>query len=488
MDQSQAPLLDALALSLSAADTSFAAPAHHRGRVIPSGLKPLLGKRVFAADLMTPKGLDDRTESAQSLQRAHELAAEAWGAELARYATGGSTQNLHTALAAVARPGDTVLIAANAHKAEFSALLFAGYEPVVLPVTVDAEWDIEHGVAPDTLRRALDANPAARAVIVVSPTYHGVTADIASLAALCHARGLPLLVDAAWGGAFGFSPRLPASPLALGADIVVSSLHKTMGALAQGSVLLARGGHVDLQRLALAYELFQTTSPSIPILASLDATRRDHALRGEKLWDGVLDLAADARRRLARIPGLRIWGRERLDGAGAFDLDESKITIDVARLGVTGYAVDDWLFAHGRITVGMADARHLLLLLALGSGKGDVRAIAKALKALVEALRTRPDTLPAAPPAIPRLNALGFDLAEPAARAFFGKTELVPYEACEGRVAAEIVAPAPPGIPRLVPGQRIDRTHVDWLVANRDAGMFVLDPADPAEHRIRVVA
>ena len=487
MDQIQTPILDALAAVERRPAIGFGAPGHHQGQAIPRGLKRLIGARAFQADTLTPKGLDDRTESLAAVQRAHEIAAEAWGADIARFVTGGSSQSIRTALAGVARPGETVVLASNSHKAEFAACLAGGLNPVVAPVTVDAEWDLEHGVPVATLERTLAEHPDAKAVVVVSPTYFGVTCDIARLAAVAHARRVPLIVDAAWGGAFGFSPRLPANPLALGADIAVASLHKTMGGLGQGSILLARGNLVDQERLALAFELFETTSPSVPILASLDATRRDHATKGAALWADLLDLAGELRAELAKVAGVPIWRRERLDGDGAFDLDESKVTLDIARLGVAGYAADDWLYAKHRINIGLSDAHHLLAIIGLGTSRSDIRHLAAGVADLVEKLSADRTILPPAP-AVPRAGALGFEMAMPGPDAFFAACEKVRYEEAEGRIAAEIIAPAPPGVPRLVPGQRISAAHVHFLVAHRNAGAFILDPADPSEHQIRVVA
>ena len=488
MDQSQAPLVEALALIEGRSMVGFGAPGHSQGHAVPRGLRPLLGSRLFRADVLTPKGLDDRTEGTLAVQRAHEIAAEAWEADIARYVTGGTTQSLHIALAAIARAGDTVLIASNAHKAEFAVALFMGLNPVVLPVEVAVDWDLEHGVAPQTLAAALDANPEAKAAIVVSPTYYGVTSDIPNLAAVAHAHGVPLVVDAAWGGAFPFSSRLPANPLAQGADVMACSVHKTMGALSQGSVLLARGRLVDQQRLSLAYELFETTSPSVPVLASLDAARRDHALRGGKMWGDLLDLADEMRDGLAGIDGVRVFGREHLAGPGAADLDTSKVLFDIARWGVAGYAVDDWLFANKRLSIGLSDVNHLLAVVALGTGRSDVRQLVKGMADLYGKLRDDRSVLPTAPGAIPRIGTLGFELAMPPPEAFFARAELVPIARAAGRIAAEIIAPAPPGVPRLIPGQRIGEAHVAWLVAHREAGAFFLDPADPTEEQVRVVA
>ena len=485
MDQQLTPLLDALIEIERHPVTGFGAPGHHQGAAMPTGMRRLLGKRVFQADVLTPKGLDDRTEGKLALQRAHEIAAEAWNADFCRFVTGGSTQSLHTVLAAVAGPGDTVLLPANAHKAERAYALATGLDAQIVPVTIDEGWDVEHGIAPEAMAAALAAHPDAKAAVVVSPSYFGVTSDIAALADLCHDAGVPLIVDAAWGAAFAFCEALPDDPLTKGADACVYSAHKTLGALAQGSVIVAKGAHLDLQRLWMAYELFETTSPSVPILASLDATRRDHAIGGEQLWGKVLALARTLRDGLAAIDGLRVFGRD--DLPPGTDLDETKVLVDISALGVAGYAIDDWLYREHRISVGLSDARHLLMVVALGSTRRDVRHLLKALRDLVDRLAADPSLLPALLP-VPGIATLSTEMVADPLAALNGAAEPVRYEDAAGRIAAEIVAPAPPGVPRLVPGQRITPAHVAWLVANRDAGAFILDPIDPSERRIRVVA
>lgn len=485
MDQRQTPILEALAEIERRKVHGFGAPGHHQGWTVPRDLQGLIGRQVFAADVITPKGLDDRTEGAHVVQRAHEIAAEAWGADFCRFVTGGSTQSLHMALAAVAAPGDTVLFAANVHKAERAHALVAGLNAGIVPVIVDAAWDLEHGVAPEALAASLDANSGAKAFVVVSPTYFGVTSDIAALAQLCHTRGVPLICDAAWGGAFAFCEALPHDALTKGADVVVYSLHKTMGALTQGSVLLAQGELVDRQRLWMAYELFQTTSPSVPILASLDAARRDHALNGEVIWTKVIRSASHLRKRLSAIKGVRVFAERDLP-AGT-ELDPTKILIDVAGLGASGYAIDDWLNEHHRVSVGMSSARHLLAVISLSTTASDVRALARGLAACATALLDGSLELQQIDGA-PGVDTLGVEMAMNPGAAFFGTVEQIALADAAGRISAETIAPAPPGVPRLVPGQRITNEIVDWLVANRDLGAFFLDPIDPSERTVRVVA
>lgn len=484
MDQKIAPLVHALTAIEKNPVIGFGAPGHNQGAAMPTGMRALLGKRVFQADVLTPKGLDDRTEGKLALQRAHEIAAEAWKADFCRFVTGGSTQSLHTVIAAVCGPGDTLLIAANAHKAERTYALAASINAVIVPVLIDESWDVEHGVAPDALRSALANHPAAKAFVLVSPTYYGVTSDVASLADICHEHGIPLIVDAAWGGAFAFCEKLPNDPLTEGADVAVYSAHKTMGALAQGSVIVAKGNIIDRQRLWMAYELFETTSPSVPILATLDATRRDHALHGERLWRNVLDLAERLRSKLTAMAPLRVFGREHLPADS--DFDASKVLIEVSALGVSGYAVDDWLYAHHGISVGLSDARHLLLVISLGTTRSDIRKILRALRDLLKQLASNPVLLPACA-STPSISTLSVEMVSDGRVALNGPAETIRYEDAIGRVAAEMIAPAPPGVPRLVPGQLITAAHVEWLVANRDAGAFIMDPVDPSGAALRVV-
>ena len=489
MSQRAAPILEALAKVERRPPAGFGAPGHGVGRAATRDILKLVGRRAFKADVLTPKGLDDRSEEAQVVQRATYLAADAWGADLCRFVTGGSTQSLHTALAAVARPGETVVLAANCHKAEFSSAVFQGLDVRVAPACIDPDWGIEHGVDPAALDAVLADTPQAKAVVVVSPTYFGATSDVAALAEVCHRRGAPLIVDAAWGAAFGFCRALPANPMREGADMAVCSVHKTMSALAQGSVLLQTGERVDPRRFALAYELFETTSPSVAVMASLDATRREHALHGEAIWTRVVRRAKRLRRRLARIAGVRVMGREVVGRPGVHDLDETKVLFDISALGLTGYEADDWLVRHRRVSVALSDARHLLAVLSVGVSAKDVVRLVEGLEALAAHRHGRdPSAAARAAAGAPPLTALAVDMATPAAQAFAAEhTELVPWDRAAGRIAAEIFAPAPPGVPRLIPGQRITPAHVAYLQGNVEAGAFILDPADEAGRRVRVV-
>ena len=223
----------------------------------------------------------------------------------------------------------------------------------------------------------------------------------------------------------------------------------------------------------------------MPILATLDATRRDHAPGGEQMWSRVIALAQTARKQIVAIAPLRVLDLEDLPADA--DLDVTKVLIDVSALGVSGYAVDDWLYTHHRISMGLSDARHILAVISLGTTRSDLRKLVRGLADLVKRLAAEPAMLPPVP-CLPSVATLSVEMAMTGPAAMSAPAEMVRYEAAAGRNAAEMLAPAPPGVPRLVPGQRISTEHVAWLVANRDAGAFIMDPVDPAEATIRVVA
>ncbi len=491
MDQSNAPILDALAAVERGNIAGFGGPGHDEGRAASADVVALLVKQAFQADVLTPKGLDDRTESFGVMQQAYRLAAEAWGADLCRFSTGGSTQSIQTAIAAVAGPGDTVLIAGNAHKAAFSTAVFAGVNLVTIPPVIDRERDVEHGTDPETLARLLDAHPAAKAALVISPTFFGVTSDIPALAEICHARGVPLIVDAAWGSAYPFCDRLPENPLRQGADAMVVSVHKTMGALAQGSFMLVTGDLIDRERFVWAFEMLQCTSPSVPILASLDATRRAHVADGQHLWGRVIDLAASVRDRLSDLTDVAVYGREMIGGPGAHDLDPTFLILDVRKLGLSGYEADEWLQAERRVSAVLGDLRHIGFSFSLGTTEQDANRLVQGIRDLLVAAKDGDDRFHRVPDDAPGYASLQPAMASapalPPPRAAAAKFDRVPYAHAAGRIAGQSVAIVPPAIPRLLPGQAITPAHVAFLQANLEAGAFILDPDEHGDGLIRVV-
>jgi arginine decarboxylase len=436
----------------------------------------------------TQKGIDDRRESKRVRQDAERLAAHAWGAEHCYFSTNGTSLSNHVAMLTVAAPGDTVLIARNAHKSLIASCIIGHVRPVFLEPDHDDWWDIEHGIAPAELERQLTSHPDAKAVFVTSPSYYGVTSDIATLAELCHSRGIPLVVDEAWGPHFPFHPEMPTAAIRSGADIALGSIHKTMAGLEQASVMLLRAQVVDATRFELCYDLFESTSPSVPILATIDATRRQFVQDGERILGELLRLARHVRQELARIDGIRVMGCEVIDGKARFALDETKVLFDISALGVNGYEADDWLMKEHQIGLGLSDDRHLLATLMVGTDEKDTTRLLSGIRDLAKWARSDGARPTGRLTGMPRRRELATELVMPPSDAFFAPAEEVKLEHAAGRIAAEMVSPYPPGIPRVLPGERITETHVTFFREALRAGAFIMDARASNAGVVRVVA
>jgi arginine/lysine/ornithine decarboxylase len=478
LDQTRAPLMAALACYQAAIVAPFSAPGHKRGAGASAPARALLGDG-FAADVWL--GVADHDPAQRA---AEDLAAAAWGAERSFFLVNGSSSGTHAFFLAVLGPGDEVVVARDAHQSLLTALILTGARPVWVMPRLHPELDLGLGVAPEDIAAALDAHPRARLVALTSPTYHGVASDVAAIVAVAHARGVPLYVDEAWGPHFPFHPALPRSAMASGADGAVTSLHKVLAALRQGALLNVRGPRIDGDRVGTTIRMTQTTSPSMAILASLDACRRQVVLDGEGLLERAIGLAFAARRRLQALPGVEVLGGHHFGGA---DFDPMRPVIDVRGLGLTGFVAERVLRDRFGVAPAMADLAGVVCVIGLGDTAASVDRLVGAVAALAA---ERPDAAGVAGPR-PRPSAgaiaTGVQARTPH-EAFFAPARAVPLAEAVGAVAAEPVTPYPPGIPLLLPGEIVAADKVEWLRAGLAAGLRVRGPADPTLATVRVVA
>lgn len=463
---------------------SLAIPAHRGGR---GGVRPdaaeWIGAEGFAADLGMNKGVDNRHQTWRVEPTAMQLFADAVGADQTLFSTNGSTENVHVAIMTAVRPGETLVMARNGHKSAFAGLVLSGAMPVYVDAQYDDRWQVAHGVDPAALERVLGEHPAARAVLVFTPSYYGVSADVSALADVAHARGLPLLTDDAWGLDYSFCDRLPPSAIASGADLAIGSVHKTLNGLCQTSVLSVQGDRIDRERLQLAFELEQSTSASSLLLSSIDAARRQFQRDGNRLLGDAIDRAVALRRRLAVIPELELMGDEVVGTPGAFAFDPTHVAFDVLGLGLTGFAAADWLREHERVHVELADHRRLMPIITYADTDEHIERFAVAVEALVDAHRGRQ---PIAIPDVPRPADLRMETAMLPRDAFLGTTEMVPWRKAAGRICAEMICPYPPGVPVTAPGERLTPTVVDYLQQLVATGGMVEGAADETLAEMRV--
>jgi arginine/lysine/ornithine decarboxylase len=477
--QERAPIADAIAEYLDAGFAPFVIPAHKQGGALPADVLAALGPDVFRHDVAMLNGLDDIHESKQLQEEAQELAAELLGADRVFYVVNGSTLAVQCAMTAVARPGEKLLVARNAHKSVISGLILGGIEPIFITPEFDDERGLAHGVEPKVVAELLDQHPDAQGVVVVSPSYYGVSSDLESLADVCHSHGVPLISDDAWGAHFPFHPELPKGAIASGSDVAIGSFHKGLVGLQQSSIISVQGDRVDPTILDYRLGLVETSSITPLILASADLSRRLMALHGEELLGRTLEVARHARREIDALDGLELMGREALDRPGAHDLDETKLVIDVSGRGMNGLDACDWLRNERRVLVELADHKRVQAVITIADDE-------RAAHVLVEALRDLPTG--GGIPDLPPSSSLRAELAMRPRDAFYADAENVPLDDAVGRIIAEKVTPYPPGIPVLIPGERVHEAHVEYLRAIVDLGVNITDVASSELETVRVVA
>ena len=483
-EQDQTPYLDAIVEYAERRPGRFHVPGHKGGRGADAAAIEALGQAAFDRDI--PAGIEGIDVGPDSpFQRAQRLAASAWGARRSWFLINGASQGNHAACLALRHDGRSVVVQRNAHSSTVDGIILAGLEPTFVAPELDAELGVAHCLTPESLAEALDRAPDVVAALTVSPTYFGAVADITGLSDVCHERGLPLVVDEAWGAHLRFSPLLPASALECGADLVLSSVHKLLGSLTQSAILhLGRGDALDEDVVDRCVTLTESTSPSALFTASLDATRRYAAVNGTELLAETLAGVERARAEVQRIPGLDVLDERLVGRPGVYAWDPLRLSIDVRATGSTGTRLASLIRELDDINLELVSENVVVAVFGMGedaalSAARFVAAMRRAVEALgAEAeLPKRPFTPP--PP--------WGSLEAPPREAFFGPQEVVPFDEAVGRVAAESLAAYPPGIPNVLPGERLTQETVDYIREVVEHGGWVRGAVDRSLRTIRVV-
>jgi arginine decarboxylase len=484
-DASTAPYLEALRAYADRDAGRFHVPGHKGGPGADLGLVEAIGERALEMDIPALiEGIDAGPEPTPFAQ-AQALAAEAWGAERTWFLTGGASQCNHVACMALAHLGRDVVVQRNCHSSTIDGLVVSGLSPTFMAPELDSELRIAHTVTPETLDAALAATPGAVAAMVVSPTYFGAVADVAAQAEVAHRHGVPLLVDEAWGAHLAFSDELPAHALSLGADLVVSSTHKVVGSLTQSAMLhLGRGSLVDASLIDRCVTLLESTSPSSLLSGSLDAARRHAVTEGAELLAETLEALRQTREAIRGIDGLDVLDERLCRRPGVYGWDPLRLAIDVRGSGLTGYDLDPALRRIDDIHLELFGENVIVALFGMGeraSPRGE-RLVA-ALRRALDELGGEPDREqePFAPP--PPWG----ELVMPPREAFLGPQEVVLATDAVGRVAAESLAAYPPGVPNVLPGERLTAPSLEYIRRALDHGGSLRGASDRKLRTIRVV-
>lgn len=457
----------------------FHTPGHKGGRGMQRLLRQELGGSV-QMDVSLMSELDDIHEPQTYIKEAQKLAAQAYGSDACFWAVNGTSQAIHAMLLTALNPGEKLLLPRNAHRSVAGGLILGGIEAVYMQPEFNEAFGLQLQVSPAAVEAALSKDSAIKAVLLTSPNYYGVAADVRAIAASCHAHGAVLLVDEAHGPHLGFSELLPPSALQCGADACAQSTHKILGAMTQCSMLHVRGERLDVQRAADVMSVLTTTSPNYLLMASLDAARAQVQSYGKQLAEQAVEAAAKLRRLCAAHAGLRVLEEE---ACGGLRLDTTKVTVNFAAWGYTGIEVGEAL-RRERIAVELVDAYNVLFLVTYADNTPDYdEALARIDKVLcaLEAHKRAPEALLAAQ-AVPQTQAV-----LPLREVFYSAKQSVPLAQAVGEICGEQVSFYPPGIPVLLPGELVTKEIVAYCEAQRSLGLPVSGPADSSLQTLRIV-
>ena len=478
LSQTNAPIEEALVRMKRARLVPFDVPGHKRGRGNPE-LAEFLGTACLDVDVNSMKMLDNLCHPVSVIRDAERLAAEAFRAAHAFFMVSGTTGSVQAMILSTVGRGDKIIMPRNVHRSAINALILCGAVPIYVNPGIEDTLGIALGMRTDDVADAMERHPDAKAVFVNNPTYYGICSDLRAITEKAHARGMKVLVDEAHGTHLYFSDCLPTAAMDAGADMAAISMHKSGGSLTQSSILLC-ANTMPLGYVHQIINITQTTSASYLLLASLDISRRNLALRGREVIDRIIGLVAYARDEINAIGDYYAYGRELIDGDAVYDFDTTKLSIYTRATGLAGIEVYDILRDDYDIQTEFGDIANLLAYVSVGDRPKDIERLVAALAEIRRNYRKDPS------------KTLKMEYIDPVVvcgpqDAFYAEKESLPIQETKGRICAEFVMCYPPGIPILAPGEEITDEIMTYIRYAKKKGCQITGPEDMSIQRLNVM-
>ena len=478
LDQSRAPVFEALKQYRENRIVSFDVPGHKQGKGNPE-LTEFLGRQCMSVDVNSMKPLDNLCHPVSVIKEAEELMADAFGAKHAFFMVNGTSSAVQAMVMSVCKRGDKIIMPRNVHRSSINALIVCGAVPVYVNPGVNKRLGIPLGMSADSVKRAIELHPDAKAIIVNNPTYYGVCSNLREIVRLAHDAGMKVLVDEAHGTHFYFGDYMPLSAMSVGADMAAVSMHKTGGSLTQSSALLLGEG-ISEGYVRQIINLTQTTSASYLLMSSLDISRKNLALNGRKIFEWVTELATYGRNEINKLGGLYAFSRELIDGDAVFDFDPTKISVHTRDIGLAGIEVYDILRDRYDIQIEFGDIGNILAIVSVGDKILNVERLISALYEVKRLYSKDPSGM------------LDHEYIEPVVMcspqdAFYSKKRQIPLQDTLGTICAEFVMCYPPGIPILAPGELITKDAIEYITYAKAKGCNLTGAEDINTEKINIM-
>jgi len=480
MYQERTPLFDALKKYVEDAVVPFHVPGHKRGKGL-NELVDYLGGRVFEIDVNGMEDLDNICNPIGVIKEAEALLADLYGADDSFFLVNGTSQGVQSMILAACGPGHEIILPRNAHKSTVSGMILSGAIPVYVQPEIDHELGIAMGMSVESVKRAIEKHPHACAVLVINPTYYGMTSDLEKICQLAHDNDMLVLVDEAHGSHLPFSNELPVAGMQAKADMSAMSLHKTGGSMTQSSALLIRKSEkVISSSVKSAINLTQTTSASYVLMASIDVARKQLALSGQSLIKNAIELSEYARVQINKIAGLRAFGWELLGMPGVHGFDPTKLSINVRKLGLSGYQMESLLRKKYNIQIELSDLYNIMAIVTLGDRQEDVDALTDALEDIAANSRIEDKEYTVLTPLKPKLVVSPRD-------AHYSPKKTVKLEDALGEISGEMIMAYPPGIPVICPGEKFSKEVIEYVNILKQEKTQLQGTEDPFVDYVKVL-
>mgnify|MGYP000308898263 CR=1 FL=1 len=463
----------------------FHMPGHKRNSDVTRANLP------YGIDITEIEGFDNLHHAEEIIREAEVRAASMYHAEETHYLINGSTAGILSAVMGCTKKGGKILMARNCHKSVYHAVFLNELRPVYIYPEFDETMELNMAVSPEKIERLLEEHKEVQAVVLTSPTYDGVLSDIERISEIVHQKKIPLIVDEAHGAHFGFHPYFPENANTKGADVVIHSLHKTLPALTQTALIHLNGTRIDRRKIRNYLHIFQTSSPSYVLMASMDECLRTVAEQGDVLFETYVKNLESKRGELKKLKHIRLMETEEFDrsklvlsvkdtilkkenrvftGKMLSVAGLTKGLADTYGAEATGIQLQEDLLNQYHLQMEMAAGTYVIAMTSIGDTKEGMDRLLSALFEIDEELEKNSEKekryyLPRQEQVLTSFEVEGMRRME--------TVRSMSWQESAGFISMEYAYLYPPGIPLIVPGERITKETAAMLVDYQNKGFSV---------------